>query len=123
MTWIASYAVPATVVILAIISSFRKRDRAELLRIILFSYFAIMVSFAGLYYSITVVGDYNDAVSKYIFYRYEKIRKDAGLSLEIVPAADKRPFRGMEHRLWSGVDWPIFDDGSPNVAGTRIIFL
>jgi hypothetical protein len=104
-SWVLSFAMPAGLVATALYHSFRRRERAELLLTIMTAYFAIIVTSAGVYYSMAIGGDYDDAVAKYTYYREQEERLRAGQIAQVPAIADQRAFRGIDPRFWSGVDW------------------
>lgn len=115
--WIAAYAVPLALVFIALRVSFRRRSYGPVwprFISIIVSYFSIMLVFSAFYYALAIEGDYHDAASKFIHYKYQAIRVKAGL-METQPyrKGDERSFRGMEARFYSGVDWPVDDHGKP----------
>jgi hypothetical protein len=92
--------------------AFQNRSRNQLIAIVLAAYATVALMFACLYYTIVNASDHDDAVRKYRYYELEGRRgvsqKPGGPPL----LRDARAFRGMEPRLWSGVDWqPAADQG------------
>lgn len=84
----------------------------KLLKIVL-TYSIMIFSFASLYYLESYMGDYNDARSKFYHYNefymlkntkpiVEKKNKFISYNYKL---EDERAFRGINNRLWSGVDY------------------
>jgi hypothetical protein len=117
--WIAAYVVPLAIVFAALRASFSRKFYGPVwprFVSIIVSYFAIMLVFAGFYYVLACEGDHNDAFVKYIHYEFQAIRQRQGLlQAEPYRKADERSFRGIEARLYSGVDWPIDEQGKPRL--------
>jgi voltage-gated potassium channel Kch len=105
----------ATIIAGAVVAAFRQGNRKTLLITVLVSYFSLMLIFASLYYEAAFFGDFEDALFKYHAYRASA---QAGIT---VVFTDRRAFRGIEHRFWSGVDWN--DINGPFVDGLPIAAL
>lgn len=103
--WILAYAVPLCLILYALLHSFRRHERRELLATIVCSYFSLILVFAGVYYSIAVAGDLEDAQDKYAYYRAVGANLPPDGATRVWRLADQRAFRGIDSRLWSGVDW------------------
>ena len=106
-SFLFSYITPAAVLTLALYRAFQKRQsRRERLRLIVLSYFSMIVVFTGAYFSMASVGDYDSAVDHYFYYL------SAGQDLATAriqrvnpyPADRLRAFSGIDERLWSTVD-------------------
>lgn len=108
--WLLSYILPVYIVGMALYSSFKVAPKRLLLFNILNSYFGIIIIFAGLYYSMCMVGDCNDAVEQYLYYRFEREYAGLrGLQLNETPKAFPykshcRVFNGMNDNLWLSVE-------------------
>lgn len=120
--WLLSYLIPILLVGFCVQNSFRRQlPRAERLWVIAASYFAIIFSAAGIYYSISFAGDHDDSVSKYFYYH------DIGASIpardiaRVPPISDKRAFRGVDSRFWSGVDWQAPAGASPPLRPGEVV--
>ena len=102
--WFACYLVPLWLIAKALRSSFRQAPRPHLLATIVVSYAALIVVFAGVYYNMADVADNVDAWTTYRYYRAqgEPGRKHPGPVRPPVPS--QRAFRGIEDRLWTGVE-------------------
>ena len=69
LLWVASFVVAGVFVVLAMALSFRARDTiAVQLRVILVSYLGGILVFAGLYFSMALIGDLDYAVAHYAYY-------------------------------------------------------
>lgn len=65
----------------------------------------LVASFAGLFLLTVVVGDLDDAVSKYNYYRAQGLRTPSTtLAAPIRRIEEIRPFSGISARVWTGVD-------------------
>ncbi|MFN9643605.1 MAG: potassium channel family protein [Cyanobacteriota bacterium] len=67
-------------------------------------YMAVLISFAGVYYSFAVISDYHDAHSFANFYMHSARQLDAG-NLKQVPVRgkDEKAFSGIRYATWSGL--------------------
>jgi Ion channel len=112
LIWVASYLIPASLVLYGLKNSFEHTVVPRVrLAVILISYVSVIFSFAGMYFSMCAVADYSDAIQKYIHYYFQEVRLRSHLQGKIRYKGDERAFRGIEQRLWSGVDWPIDANG------------
>jgi hypothetical protein len=109
--FVAGLLMPLIAVGFAIFSSFQKRSRAEMLRVILVAYLGSILIFAGAYYVIVGVDDYNDAIRQISHYEAEGISIAAHLSDRIKPYKSQNAFTGFESHLWS-----TFEDESYDAA-------
>src|SRR4051794_3562865 len=66
--WLCCYLAPIVVAIYGIVGAFARRSRTELLLQISVTYISLILCAAGVYYSMTVVDDYNDEGRKYTYY-------------------------------------------------------
>lgn len=87
--WVVRFSVPKT-----------GQPAQFIINRILFSYLCLIFVFAGIYYSMACLGDYNDAVGKRIDYKsmYKPIMNNFRIS------DHHRAFRGIENRRWRGVE-------------------
>lgn len=105
--WLFTYVWASWAGIVAIIGALERREKAIILSRVLVSYAGFILMFTGLYYSMAFTGDLSDAISKYNHYRHEGQLVRAGLRSRVrLLLEDRRAFRGMRERMWSGVDWP-----------------
>lgn len=104
--WLASYLVPLWFLAAAIVKAFRPHlSRAQRFATILCSYAALILVFTGIYYSMAEFGDNADAFKQYYAYRTQGQLLERGLTQEVRPlVTTERAFRGMESRLWTGLD-------------------
>lgn len=78
------------VIAASLIASFQRRESAKkAVLTIAIAYATLIASFASIYYVLAAFADYDDAVAKAVH----------------VPYRDIRAFKGIDERLWSGVDW------------------
>jgi small neutral amino acid transporter SnatA (MarC family) len=116
-----SYLVPGLFVIYAIKRSFSKLPKKQMLLTIVISYFSLIFIFAGMYYSMEALSDYNIAVREYNHYHYEGDAINIGLLARPRPfSKDQRALKGLEGSLWSGVKniedtWEIYKDPDPSL--------
>jgi hypothetical protein len=86
----------------------------RLVRIIT-AYVANLLSFAALYYALTLIGDFTDAQRKYSYYaEYEasNAKFKALYQCDMPAAVGTQSFHGMTDRLFSGVDWEAGEHSS-----------
>lgn len=96
---------PFAIAFYATFAAFRRRAPREGLLVICAGYLAVLVSFAGVYYSFNIVSDYHDSIDQASFYLQASKLLDKGLSQEIPErATDRKAFQGMRYPLWSGLD-------------------
>ncbi len=107
--WVLIVAV-VLVIALALVASFQRREslRKSILTIAI-AYATLILSFASIYYVLAAISDYDDAVAKAVHYG----AKDRTSDPDDIPYRDLRAFKGIDDRLWSGVDW------LPNVPNDR----
>jgi len=111
IAWLLSLVIAFTVGVLAIRAAFQRRKKTALLAHIVAAYFGLIFMFSGLYYNMSFAGDFDDAIIKYNHYRAQGQKIDAGLQSKALVLEDARYFRGIKQRLWSGVDWPVDENG------------
>jgi len=107
--FIAGLLLPLIAVGFAIFSSFQKRSRAQMLKVILVAYLGSILIFAGEYYVIVAVDDYNDARMQIIHYEAEATSIAAHLSERIKPYKSQKAFTGFESHLWSTFEDDYYD--------------
>lgn len=96
---------PFAIAFYATFAAFRRRAPREGLLVICAGYLAVLVSFAGVYYSFNVVSDYHDSIDQASFYLHASKLLDKGLNQEIPErSTDRKAFQGMRYPLWSGLD-------------------
>lgn len=104
-SWVGSILLPAFVVAYALVSAFRRRSRSQALRVILFAYLSILLSFTGIYYSMSVVGDLREADDAFIYYQHAATRLAEGRYRQVPRrVADSRAFHGMDRSPWKGLE-------------------
>lgn len=107
--WLGSFVAAAVFVVLAMALSFRARDTiAVQVRVILVSYLGGILVFAGLYFSMALIGDAKYAAAHYAYYEsYAKTFPNQVAAGDIaVPPFDgrERAFAGIHARLWGTLD-------------------
>jgi hypothetical protein len=113
LLWAASFVAAAVFVVFAMALSFRARDTiAVQLRVILVSYLGGILVFAGLYFSMALIGDLDYAAAHHAYYKtYADSfpNEVASGEIAVLPFAGReRAFVGIEARLWG-----TLDDGLP----------
>jgi hypothetical protein len=73
---------------------------------IIHSYIGTILIFAALFYQCSVLGDFNDAVSKQVSYESQVMLKKVDPDFIIMKVSDQRAFKGIKPRIWSGYDYP-----------------
>jgi hypothetical protein len=101
-----SYLVPAAVVLLVLYHSFQRRlARKTQIRVVVSSYFCMIVVFAGVFFSMQFIGDREYAIDHYDYYKYagEDLARHRIERLNPYP---ETPFAfvGIKDRLWGTVD-------------------
>lgn len=98
------------VIAFALVASFQRREspRKSIITIVV-AYATLILSFASIYYVLAAISDYDDAAAKVVEYSANARTSDPG----DVPYSDIRAFKGIDERLWSGVDW------LPDVSNNR----
>jgi hypothetical protein len=109
LLWLASFVAAAVFVVLAIVMSFRVRDTiAVQVRVILVSYLGGILVFAGLYFSMALIGDRDYAAAHYAYYQAyaTAFPKEVAAGEITVPPFEgrQRAFTGIEGRLWGTLD-------------------
>jgi hypothetical protein len=114
LLWAMSTAIPFAAALIAILLSFRgPRHPRTRLAIILLGYLSVIVSFSGLYYSLSTIGDYKDAQEQYNYYWNQRKHLEAGrIQVVLRRQHDDRAFKGINERLWHGIGqhFPAFVD-------------
>jgi hypothetical protein len=98
----ATVAMPFAIAVHAARAAFRRRAALEGLLVIFTGYMAVLISFAGIYYSFNVVSDYHEARDRADFYVHAASHLDDG-SLRQVPERVRKEnaFIGMRHSTWT----------------------
>jgi len=98
LIWLGSYLIAAVAVGFILVASVKQKR--PMLTPVIACFLSILLVFAGIYYSMACLGDYNDAVVKMVFYskRYYDPERDLPLS------ESQRAFRGIENRRWAGLE-------------------
>jgi hypothetical protein len=107
--FVAGLLLPLIAVGFAIFSSFLKRSRAQMLKVILVAYLGSIFIFAGAYYVIVGVDDYNDARMQINHYEAEATSVATPLSERIKPYKSQKAFTGFESHLWSTFEDDYYD--------------
>lgn len=100
----ATIAMPFGIALYAIRAAFRRRAAMEGLLVIFSGYMAVLISFAGIYYSFNLISGYHEARDFADFYVHTATHLDNG-SLQQVPkrVKDKKAFSGMRHSTWTSL--------------------
>jgi ion channel len=105
--FLMSFVFPIILGLIFTAKCFVAKTRKQLLSNIIHSYFGTVLIFAALYYQCSVLGDFNDAVNKRISYESQvNLKKNNCPDLTIMRVADRRAFKGIKPRIWSGYDYP-----------------
>lgn len=105
LSWLGAFLLPASVVAYALASAFRRRSRSHALAIILFAYLSIIMSFAGIYYSMSIVGDLIDSYDTFVYYQHAATRLDEGRYKQVPRrVSGSRAFLGVQRRIWRGLE-------------------
>ncbi len=100
----ASISMPFWIAIHAARASFRRRAAKEGLLVIFTGYMAVLISFAGIYYSFNVISDYKDSHDFADFYIHTAKHLDRGVLKRVpVRGQDEKAFSGMRHSTWSSL--------------------
>jgi hypothetical protein len=101
---LASVSMPFGIAIHAARASFRRRAAKEGLLVIFTGYMAVLISFAGIYYSFAVISNYHEAHSFADFYIHSAKLLDQGTLKRLpVRGRDEKAFSGMRYSTWSGL--------------------
>ena len=115
----ATVSMPFAISIYAADAAFRRRAAMDGLLVICAGYLAVLLSFAGVYYSFNVVSDYQESRDFADFYVHVSTRLDQG-TFQRVPEriADQQAFHGMRYLLWS----TLSDEAKPSFMhrGSRV---
>ncbi len=100
----ATVFMPFCIALYAARAAFRRRAAMEGLLVIFTGYMAVLISFAGVYYSFNVISDYHESQDSADFYMHVSTLVDKGL-MQRAPARvnERRAFHGMRYFLWSGL--------------------
>jgi hypothetical protein len=104
LLYLLTLALPYAVVVVTIIGCFQRTDESALmdsLRRIIGAYALVILSFTGIYYTLCVRGDRDDAVKKYIYYSLHPTNAAAPPTIK-----SARFIEGISTRMYSGIDWP-----------------
>jgi hypothetical protein len=101
----ATVSMPFGIALYAARSAFRRRAAMEGLLVIFTGYMAVLISFAGVYYSFNVISDYHEARDFADFYIHAATHLDNG-SVQQVPKRvnDEKAFVGMRHSTWTSLE-------------------
>ena len=96
--------------------TFRKESPETLLWTFALSYFSIIISFTGLYYTMSAMWDLADAHDTYEFYHQQAQALDDGKIEQVHRRIENtRAFRGITPRLWGGPDQNFSEKLSPGL--------
>ncbi len=100
----ATISMPFAIALYAARSAFRRRAAMEGLLVIFTAYMAVMISFAGIYYSFNVISGYQEARDFADFHVHTATHLENG-SIQQVPrrVKDEKAFSGMRHSTWTGL--------------------
>jgi hypothetical protein len=100
----ATVSMPFCIALYAARAAFRRRAAMEGLLVILTGYMAVLISFAGVYYSFNVISDYHDAQDFAGFYIQASRHLDNGLQKQVPSRVrEQKAFAGMRYSTWSGL--------------------
>lgn len=101
---VLSFSLPVVLAGLALFRSLGATTKSQGLMILLLSYLSIVISFSALYYVISWQADLEDAEKQFPYYNDLRVNWP---NREVLPAfrtSSYRAFRGIEGRLWNGVE-------------------
>lgn len=102
LSWLIALIIPLGLAVLLSgmsITPLRANPNLSIRRIFI-CYFSVVVTFAGIYYSMACKGDYDDTVTKINYYQWT-----AKTGIKDVRLNDySRAFRGIGHRRWLGLE-------------------
>jgi len=100
----ATASMPFCIALYAARAAFRRRAAMEGLLVIFTGYMAVLISFAGVYYSFNMISDYHESQDSADFAIHSSTLIDKGL-LQQMPErmTERRAFHGMRYSLWSGL--------------------
>src|SRR5262245_14162709 len=109
LMWLASFVAAAVFVVLAMSMSFRGSDTLTVqVWVILVSYLGGILVFAGLYFSMALMGDREYATAHYNYYRTyaDSFPNEVAAGQIAVEAFEgrQRAFAGIDARLWGTLD-------------------
>ena len=100
----ATVSMPFCIALYAARAAFRRRAAMEGLLVIFTGYMAVLISFAGIYYSFNVISDYHEAQDFAGFYIQASRHLDNGLQKRVPQRVrDQKAFAGMRYSTWSGL--------------------
>lgn len=101
--WVASLLLLGFVVIQALRKVFRPAGKQRMLLTILCAYFAIVVSFSSVYYTMAIAGNITDGVDEIAFYRDQYTAlKEQRIDSPAERGRHSQAFAGLSVRLWTG---------------------
>lgn len=103
-TWLGSFLVSLSFVIQTTLKTWHSTNlpKNDHLRLIMTSYLSLIIAFAGIYYSMESMAEYNDAVGKYYYYR-------AGIYAPF-HIKTQRAFGGMSHQRWRDIEYHVLKE-------------
>ncbi|MFN9545476.1 MAG: potassium channel family protein [Cyanobacteriota bacterium] len=121
----ATVSMPFCIALYAARAAFRRRAAMEGLLVIFAGYMAVLISFAGVYYSFNVISDYHESQDFADFYIHAATYLDNGLQKQVPKRLrDQRAFYGMGYATWSGLAdeaRPPFLHPSANVSDDLLV--
>jgi sulfite exporter TauE/SafE len=108
---LGAFVGPAASVGYAILSSFRRGTRKQMLAIVLVAYASSLLIYAGVYYSIKGLSDENEAERQIVHYQYQAIILSTHRATAVTPYKGQPAFVGMEGHLWTTIE-----DDVPDIA-------
>lgn len=105
-TFILSYIVPSSIVLLILYRAFQRHTPAKRqVQVIVYAYFCMIVVFTTVYFSMEFVGDHEYAVDHYLYYKSGGEDLASGRIKRLNPYPDASfAFTGIRERLWGTVD-------------------
>ncbi|MFN9623338.1 MAG: potassium channel family protein [Cyanobacteriota bacterium] len=101
----ATVSMPFCIALYAARAAFRRRAAKEGLLVIFTGYMAVLISFAGIYYSFNVISDYHESRDFADFYIHASTHLDAGWQKQVPRrVGDQKAFAGMRYSTWSGLE-------------------
>lgn len=105
---LGSFILPVWFLLIFIYRCFKSERNWKLyLSNILHTYIGTIIVFACVYYRTADIADYNDAINKLFDYKKQYLINNMnGTGSRLFEVKDQRAFRGIEKRLWTGIDYP-----------------